>query len=361
MVRRPRRRNRRHRPPADDGQATADARAGEDTPPHDVPRHGVPAVGEALRRAVEVPHAISLHASERLRADNPGATPAQLVEVATRRFIRHVGVESGAVGTAAAYPGAGTAVSVVASGAQLVSFVSEAAHYTLVVAHLHGIDLRDPAKRTALVLSVLTGRRGAETITSQLGIQTLAWFRHSFIDIRTTSAKQFNLLMAAWLRRTLVRDATTSTLGRLIPFGVGAVVGWRIGRSMAISVVEGVEIALGTPPLQDPRRPVVVDVRVEDVDDRHGAAFEALQLPGAPRTGRSTGDGVGVGHGHGHAHGASDGGDGGGGHGHGRANSDSDGHGHGHGHGQAHGVGAGDSDGHASPDAAPFTTERADT
>lgn len=230
------------------------------------------------RHAVDVPHAASLRTARKLHEDFPGATNAQLVEIATRRFVRRVGVESGAVGAAAAWPGIGTAASATASGAQLVAFVSEAAHYTLVVAHLHGIDLRDPAKRTSLVLATLTGREGAEYITTQLGIETLAWFRDSFLHIRTASAQQFNHLMTRWLRSKILGRATTSTLGRMLPFGVGAAVGWGIGRSMAHHVVEGVSVALGPVPADEGDHRVI-DVQVEDLDGIPDVPFERLAPP----------------------------------------------------------------------------------
>ncbi len=233
-----------------------------------------------FQRAIEVPHDLSLRSATRLREENPSASPTDLIEIATRRFVRRSSLESAAVGAAAAVPGAGTAVGATASVAQLAAFVSEAAHYTMVVAHLSGIDLRDPSKRTALVLSALTGREGAEAITSGLGIQTLAWFRSSFVNIRTTSALQFNSLMTHWLRARIVSKATSGTLARLLPFGAGAVIGAGLGRSMARSVVEGVRLALGDPPLCFPPEALVIDVIAEDAPPTtREIPFGALSLP----------------------------------------------------------------------------------
>lgn len=234
---------------------------------------------DAWRKAVDVPYEVSLHSAQRLREQNPSASPEALERIAAARFVRRVSAESGAVGAAAAYPGAGTAVSAASSGIQLASFVSEAAHYTLVVAHLHGIDLRDPAKRTALVLASLTGREGAEALSAQLGIQTLSWFRNSFLGIRTTAAQEFNRVMTAWLRKRAIRKAASSTLTRLLPFGVGAVVGWNIGRSMANSVIEGASIALGPAPLSCPEDPLVVDVRLDDSWAASRVPFHRLTMP----------------------------------------------------------------------------------
>ena len=244
------------------------------------PRRGLTSrTSDAWRRAVDVPYEVSRRSALRLREANPGATPEALSRIAASRFVRRVSAESGAVGAAAASPGAGTALSATASGVQLASFVSEAAHYTMVVAHLHGIDLRDPAKRTALVLASLTGREGAEALSAQLGIQSLSWFRDSFIGIRTTAAQEFNRVMTAWLRRRAIRKAASSTLTRLLPFGVGAVVGWNIGRSMANSVIEGVAIALGPAPLSFPDEPVVVDVRLDDAPTTSPVRFDQLPMP----------------------------------------------------------------------------------
>lgn len=234
---------------------------------------------EAWHRAVDVPYEVSLHSAQRLREQHPTKTPEALQRIAAARFVRRVSAESGTVGAVAAYPGAGTAVSAASSGIQLLSFVSEAAHYTLVAAHLHGIDLRDPAKRTALVLASLMGREGAEALSAQLGIQALSWFRNSFIGIRTTAAQEFNRVMTAWLRRRALKKAASSTLTRLLPFGVGAVVGWNIGRSMANSVIEGAAIALGPAPLSFPEDPLVVDVRLDDSWAASRVPFDQLPMP----------------------------------------------------------------------------------
>ncbi|WP_051259367.1 hypothetical protein [Schaalia suimastitidis] len=227
--------------------------------------------------AVEVPYDVSERSAFKLRAAHPEATPAQLVDIAHRRFIRRVSAESAAVGGAAAFPGAGTAVSAAASAAQLTAFIAEASHHALVVAHLHGLDIRDPAKRTALVLASLTGQEGADVISRQVGIQALAWFRTSFLDIRTISAEQFNSLMLRWIRKRVASSAVSSTLGRLIPFGIGAVVGWGVGSSLAKKVVEGLNIALGEAPLIIDV-PVTVDIDTTDEGDIE-RRFTELQLP----------------------------------------------------------------------------------
>lgn len=234
-------------------------------------------VATTWEAALDVPYRVTARSAERLRARYPQASPGELIEIANRRFKKRVSSESALVGAVAAFPGTGTAVSAGASGAQLAAFVSEAAHHCLVVAHLYGIDMRDPAKRTALVLAALTGQEGAEAISLQVGIATAAWFRSSFINIRTVSADQFNRLMLSWLKRKAAKSAAMSTVGRLIPFGIGAAVGWGVGSALAKTTIEGVSLALGAPPLSFPA-PRIVDVQVSG-DEAASRAFEALRLP----------------------------------------------------------------------------------
>ncbi len=228
-------------------------------------------------QALNVPYAVSLKSAQKLREANPDATPAQLVGIANRRFLTRVSGESAAVGALAVFPGAGTAVSMGSSGVQLLAFVSEAAHHCMLVAHLYGLDMRDPAKRTALVLAALTGQEGAEVISMQVDIQTLSWFRSSFLNVRSVSATEFNNLMLRWLKRRTVKSATMSTLGRMLPFGIGAVVGWGIGASLAKTTIEGLGLALGPAP-EAFGSPQVIDVEVLG-DEPASFAYAHLELP----------------------------------------------------------------------------------
>lgn len=256
-------------------------------------------IAKAWSRALDVPRASSVRAARRLRDAHPGATPAELVEIANKRFIARVSRESAAVGAIAAWPGVGTAASAGASGVQFLAFVSEAARHCLVVARLYGLDMRDPAKRSALVLAALTGQEGAEVISLQVGVQAVSWFRSSFLNVRTVSAERFNRLMLAWVRRRAAKSAAMSTIGRLVPFGVGAAVGWGIGAGLARTTIEGLTLALGPPPAAF-TTPLLVDIEVTG-DESASRAYERLELPvdedgiaeadeaGAPRRGSRPG------------------------------------------------------------------------
>lgn len=232
---------------------------------------------DVWQRALEVPYASTARSAQKLRDTHPGATPGELIEIANQRFKARVKRESGVAGAFSAWPGIGTALSIGASGLQFGTFLTEAAHHCMVVAHLYGIDVKDPAKRNALVLAAITGQEGAEAITTTVGIQAASWFASSFVDIRSQAATQFNQMMLKWAKRKLAKRAALSSVGRLVPFGIGAVVGWNAGAALANKTIEGLAIALGTPPA-DFSHTRIIDVSLNG-DAQKSDAFAHLALP----------------------------------------------------------------------------------
>ena len=221
-----------------------------------------------LRRAADIPHDATLKSAQKLVRSNPQASPAQLVAIENARYLRRVSAESGAVGAAAAYPGAGTAIAAGITAGQLAAFVGETAAHALVVAHLYGLDLRDPVKRNSLVLAALTGKAGVEVVEQQLGVNSIAWFRSAFLTLQSARTKQINQMMLKWASKKMATRMATSSIGRLAPFGIGAAVGWTLGRSMGKQVISSLTQALGAPPEQRPVPEVidVIDVEVREVD-----------------------------------------------------------------------------------------------
>lgn len=233
----------------------------------------------AWAAALEVERASTRASAERLRAAFPDAAPARLVEIANARFIRRASGESATVGAVAAWPGMGTALSAGASGVQFLAFIAEAAHHCLTVAHLYGLDLKDPAKRTGLVLAALTGSSGAQEISMRTGVQALAWFSSSFLDVRTISAQKVNEILLKRFKRTAQSKFAASTIGRLAPFGIGAFIGWKVGASLARSTVDGLMLALGPAPASFAPERVVDVLPLGDPEDSR--IFEVYALGAA--------------------------------------------------------------------------------
>ena len=203
----------------------------------------------ALERAVD--KAIAIPASRieervaRMRRDRPGADAAELVELAGARFRRDAGLSSGAVGASAAIPAISTGAAAALTVGQSAAFIASAVTYVLTVAEIQGVHVVDADRRRALVLSALLGKEGSEAVQGQLGLSSMFWAAQVLMQMPLPSVKSIN---ARLIKRVAKRSAAKGgalALGRLLPFGIGAAIGWSGGRALANQVIEGAQAALG--------------------------------------------------------------------------------------------------------------------
>ena len=203
----------------------------------------------ALERAVD--KAIAIPASRieervaRMRRDRPGADAAELVELAGARFRRDAGLSSGAVGASAAIPAISTGAAAALTVGQSAAFIASAVTYVLTVAEIQGVHVVDADRRRALVLSALLGKEGSEAVQGQLGLSSMFWAAQVLMQMPLPSVKSIN---ARLIKRVAKRSAAKGgalALGRLLPFGIGAAIGWKGGRALANQVIEGAQAALG--------------------------------------------------------------------------------------------------------------------
>ena len=207
--------------------------------------HHGSAVERALDKAITLPAAHIEERVVRMRRDRPGADTAELVEMAASRFRTEAGLSSGAVGASAALPAVGTGTAATLTVGQTAVFIASAVTYVLTVAELQGLRIVDTEKRRALVLSALLGREGSEAIQGTLGLSTLFWAAQALARMPLPTVKSINAQLAKRLaKRTAVKGGALA-VGRLIPFGIGAAIGWSGGRALANQVIEGAQAALG--------------------------------------------------------------------------------------------------------------------
>ena len=180
-----------------------------------------------------------------MRRDRPGADTAELVEMAGSRFRRDAGLSSGAVGASAAIPAIGTGAAAALTVGQSAAFMASAVTYVLTVAEIQGVHVVDADRRRALVLSALLGKEGSEAVQGQLGLSSMFWAAQVLMQMPLPSVKSIN---ARLIKRVAKRSAAKGgalALGRLLPFGIGAAIGWSGGRALANQVIEGAQAALG--------------------------------------------------------------------------------------------------------------------
>ena len=203
------------------------------------------ALERALDKAIAIPASRIEERVARMRRDRPGADTAELVEMAGSRFRRDAGLSSGAVGASAAIPAISTGAAAALTVGQSAAFIASAATYVLTVAEIQGVHVVDAERRRALVLSALLGKEGSEAVQGQLGLSSMFWAAQLLMQMPLPSVKSIN---ARLIKRVAKRSAAKGgalALGRLLPFGIGAAIGWSGGRALANQVIEGAQAALG--------------------------------------------------------------------------------------------------------------------
>lgn len=206
-----------------------------------------------LDKAIAVPASRVDARVAKLRHDHPGATTADLVDLAGHRFRTEAGVSSSAVGASAAVPAIGTGTATALTVGQTTVFLSSAVLYVLTVAELHGIRVVDTQRRRALVLSALLGQEGAEAIQGQLGLSTLFWATQVLNSMPMNTVKAVNKHLTKRAAKATAARTGALALGRLVPFGIGAAIGWAGGRALATQVIEGTQAALAPVELETVR------------------------------------------------------------------------------------------------------------
>lgn len=186
----------------------------------------------------------------RLRRAHPDETPQQIVDRLERMFLTAVTGSGGAVGAAAALPGIGTAGSIAAVGAETVFFLEASALFTLAVASVHGIPVEHHERRKALVLSVALGSAGMEIVEKAVGVTTKNWGSLLSGKLPTQTMTGLNQTLLRTFVTKYAAKRSALILGKLVPAGIGAVIGSAGNRAIGKGVVENARDAFGPAPAQ---------------------------------------------------------------------------------------------------------------
>lgn len=230
---------------------------GNETP---MPTNGRPkASARALAQVIERSSRIQGPAAEayvsRLRNAHPNSSPADILAKLEKRYVSMVTASGMAVGAAATIPGIGTLSALSAAAAETVTFLEATAFFVLAVAVVYDIPADHRERRRALVLSVLVGDNSKEAVTQLFGPARTngGWISESVAAVPLSSMSRLNSrLLKSWLKRyTLRRGALL--FGKLMPVGIGIVVG-AVGNYFAgRKIVRNANRAFGTPPVRWPR------------------------------------------------------------------------------------------------------------
>lgn len=184
-----------------------------------------------------------------MRAAHPEATADDLRHMLTQRYLVTVGASGGAAGVASAARGLRTGTAVAVTAGQAGAFLAASAAYVLGSADLEGVPVDDAARRRALVLAALLGRGSSTFLSEELGVTAPTWGRTLALDLPVTTVARVNKRLYGRVARFSLTRLGAVAAGRLMPYGVGAVIGYTGGRGLGRIVVAGVEEAFGRPAL----------------------------------------------------------------------------------------------------------------
>ncbi|MBY6411606.1 hypothetical protein HQ346_14755 [Rhodococcus sp. BP-252] len=192
-----------------------------------------------------------------MRRQHPNDTPAQLIERLENRFLLAVTGSGSAVGGAAAVPAIGTIASLTAVGAETAFFIESSALLTLSVASVHGIPVHDHQQRRALVLAVALGESGMQIVQKTVGTSAKNW--GTLVTSRIPGGAMANMnrsLVKKFVSKYLAKRSAL-LFGKLLPAGIGAVIGGAGNRAIGKGVIRNARDAFGPPPAAWPESRII--------------------------------------------------------------------------------------------------------
>lgn len=169
-------------------------------------------------------------------AEHDTVAPAKVEKKLRKSLRRWEAWEGTAVGATATVPGAGTIVAGSLTAGQLALHLSHAARYVLGVAALHGFDIHDVERRRALFLAIVLGEDSEDFLGdgSQVSLATLA----TALTVKSKGGSTIASRLAKRMTKRMASSAAKRYAGRLMPFGIGAVVGHVGGRRLAARIID---------------------------------------------------------------------------------------------------------------------------
>jgi len=247
------------------------ARRGSSPPPlpatvDDNPSAAARALSQILARSARVQAPAVEAYVRRLRRANPDASPADIITKLEKRYLAAVMASGAAVGSAAAVPGIGTLAALSAVAGETAVFLDATAVFVLAVAEVHAIPAKHREWRRALVLAVLVGEDSKHAMADLVGPGRTrgAWLSESTVSLPLPAVSQLNnRLLKYFVRRYALRRGTIA-LGKMLPMGIGAVVGGGGNRVMGKKIIANARKAFGPPPNRWPVSLYVLPSRLTD-------------------------------------------------------------------------------------------------
>lgn len=223
-----------------------------------------PRVARGVDALMSVQRPVVLAHLRQIRRQHPQADPDQLTRILERRYLTAITTSGAAVGAASVVPAVGVGASLALSGVETVAFLEATALLAQSVSELHGIALDDPDRARLLVMGMVLGTGGSELIlnlatqVTRTGASRSAFWGALVARNLPQAAigPAADQLKSVFLRRFASWTSGTA-IGRLAPFGIGAVIGGAGNMVLGRQVIRASRLAFGPPP---PAFPLALDV-----------------------------------------------------------------------------------------------------
>ncbi len=249
-----------------------------------------------IYQAISVQRPVVLEYLKSLRREKPSATVAEILKTLEKRYVTTVTVTSTGVGASAAIPAVGIPLALGLGAADLLFFYETSALYVLAAAELHGIEVNDAERARPLVFGMLLGEKSQSKV-SKIVMQAAG--AGGINTARTVAAGRVGkALPGGWgevltqqlpdsalapLATVLARQALRAggkvgarTFGKILPFGVGAVLGGIGSFTFGRDVVKATHLAFPTQPASFPGS-LLDFTKPEPVEGEPSRAAKALQ------------------------------------------------------------------------------------
>jgi F0F1-type ATP synthase membrane subunit c/vacuolar-type H+-ATPase subunit K len=218
------------------------------------PKRSARALAQIIERSSRIQGPAAEAYVSRLRHAHPGAGPAEIVAKLEKRYVAVVTAGGVAVGAAATIPGIGTFSALSAAAAETVAFLEATALFVLALAVVYGIPAEHRERRRALVLSVLAGDNSKHAVAELIGPSRTqgGWIAEGVAAAPLSSMSRLNSrLLKSWVKRYTVRRSAL-LFGKMLPVGIGAIVGAIGNRLAGRKIVRNARQAFGAPPTRWP-------------------------------------------------------------------------------------------------------------
>ncbi|MCX2965009.1 hypothetical protein ACIGKQ_12900 [Gordonia sp. NPDC062954] len=212
------------------------------------PGKAVEVTGGLLDRAQRLQAPAVARYVRSLRTANPEETPAQIIARLEKLYLTAVTGSGGAVGATAAVPGVGTMTALGAMTGETAFFLEASALLALSIAEVHGIPVHDSERRKTLVLAVALGEEGVVALGRLVGTRGGALRRLGGASIPGGGLAKLNKTLVNKVAKKYAFKRAPLLFGKLLPAGIGAMIGGVGNRALGKRVIANAREAFGPPP-----------------------------------------------------------------------------------------------------------------